>query len=907
KGSPVKKFFKRFLLWSGLLLGFVLLLLVLIAALFEQQIGEKVIQEVNKQLKTELKVEEVSLSLLSGFPKASVNLDKVLLEDALQGNLLEADRLALRFGLLSLFGSEIQLHEALIEDGALMIHISRKGLANYNIIKKSEEGVQKASVKEKELSLSLEKARLSNVELIYLDEQADFAFRAKVQEADLSGAFSGSAFRLSCFADMRSNFLDIDKYRYIVGKNLVLNAELDVDLEENRYTMKDVDLAIESDVFQVDGTIEAGKKATVLDLAVTAKDGSLESVIDLLPEEQLAYFSDFKSTGTFFFDASIKGKLSSRTTPKILVNFGLEDGRISSTRLDDPLKEVNFKASFTNGTQQSNLTSVFEIKDFKGYFNRELIESRLQISNFAAPKIAFTVDGVLPMGAVYGLFDHPAITDGSGEVEVKRFSLKGRLKDMQTPSRIGRVRSSGTLEFDDASLTINKEEMVVDKGEIVVKNNSLLVNDVKLEGAGSEINLNGKFLNLLPVLFADSLNSRKAELRFQASLDAPNVDFDRLIALTKIPIDEDLTPKGEVDSLKVAQTLQRERITNFLKGTFQAKIDAYNYRQIEGKDFSGSFEFDNNELSIKGRTQAMEGSFNVDGQAFFEDRPYLKAKLDCEDINVKEFFRQGENFGQEVVQHQHIDGTLKAQLAIDAFWDEEGYFKEDKLHILGDISIDDGELKNFKLLYDFSDYIKLKDLKHIKFVNMRNWMEIKKGKIYLPAMFLQSNALNLTLSGEHSFDNDINYNIKLNAGQVLWNKFKRYNPRLKPQASKKKGWFNIYYRVFGTVDKYQIKSDKRGVKRNFERSDRKKRSIQDQLVRVFGEKIDLSDEPSDWKDDIPEYGGEDPDDVEFLDDLDTGGEEDIDYLDEEVIISDPDEEVEAEDDVEYIDWGDDGY
>ena len=151
-------------------------------------------------------------------------------------------------------------------------------------------------------------------------------------------------------------------------------------------------------------------------------------------------------------------------------------------------------------------------------------------------------------------------------------------------------------------------------------------------------------------------------------------------------------------------------------------------------------------------------------------------------------------------------------------------------------------------------------------------------------MFTQTSALNLTISGEHSFDNKIDYNIKVNAAQVLFSKFKKYNPSLKPQEAKRRGWFNLHYHIYGTVDKYKIKNDKRGVNRRFEISDRRKKKIQDRLIAQFGNAIDTSEEPNDWKDEIPEFqGDENPDDIEYLD----GFETEIDTT-------------------EYIDWDDDG-
>jgi len=375
--------------------------------------------------------------------------------------------------------------------------------------------------------------------------------------------------------------------------------------------------------------------------------------------------------------------------------------------------------------------------------------------------------------------------------------------------------------------------MIVDRGSLVIKDNSLKVSKVKIEGAGSEIYLNGKFLDFLPVLFADEANSKDAELKFKASLDAPHLDIDRLIRMTESQDELDKVKKGfiDVDSIYQAHTLNRERITKFLKGTFQAKIDEFNYNYIKGTNFNGNLTFDNSELLVKGRTDAMDGTFGIDGKMFFKDKPYLQASLDIDDINVRTFFQQTENMGLEVLQYKNIKGRLTSKLAINAFWDKEGNFLDKKLNVLGDVNIKNGELIKLEMLYAFADYIKLRDLKHIKFTNLHNYFEVKKGKVYIPEMFIQSNALNLTISGIQSFQNRIDYNVKVNAGQVIGNLFKRHDTTRKPIEAKKKGWFNLYYHIYGTVDKYKTKRNKSKVKKNLKKSSRHRKEIQYKLKK----------------------------------------------------------------------------
>ncbi len=867
-----QRMFKKLVLWLIVLFGIVFLSSVIIAAFFEEEIGEKLVTEANKSLKSELIVKSFNLSLLSNFPNASGNLQGVVLKDTESGNLLEAKKVSFRFGLMSLFSSDIKVKSVVISDGALYLHKDRKGNVNYDILKK-EDNAEKASANEGDFGISLQEAKFNNVDLIYSDEKERQEIKLLLKNAVVSGQFSSKKFSLSSFAEIQSEFIDLQDGRYLAGKNLVYDAKIKVDLENKRYEFEDVDFGVESNVFKIDGTIHSKGKNTHYDLTLNGKEGNLESMIELLPDDYLSYFGDFQSKGTFRFTGSIKGLKNEKDNPEIIATFGLKNGKISGGKLDSAIKDVSFTARFSNGKEHNNRTSVFTISDFKGYFDRELIELQLKVNNFDDPKIDFSVDGAVPLASAYGLLNEPSITAGSGDIEFKNLFLKGRFKDMISMSRISRVESGGMIEFDDAELTINNESIVFDKGGLTLKNNSLLIKGIKIEGAGSELYLDGKFLNIIPVLFADSLNTKRAKLQFQATLDAPNIDFDRIIEMTKLQVSESQVEKSVYDSMMVAHSQKRERFTNFLKGTFQAKIDAYNYNLIEGADFSGSFVFDNNELQIKGNTHAMDGGFNIDGKAYFTGAPYVKAKVICQEIDVQEFFRQCENFGQDFLIYKNVNGELEAKLLVNAYWDEEGHYQNEKLRVYGGVSIKNGELIGFKMLYDLSDIIKIKDLSHIKFTNMHNWLEVRNERVYIPVMFIQSNATNLTLSGEHSFENDIDYNLKVNASQVFFAKFKKYNPNKEPQPAKKDGWFNLYYRIYGNTSNYNFEADKRIVKKRFLLSENRKKDIQKALKTEFGDAIIDTHEPNSWKDDNDPVDPQAPNDVEeeFLD-FEIGGE-----------------------------------
>jgi len=571
-----------------------------------------------------------------------------------------------------------------------------------------------------------------------------------------------------------------------------------------------------------------------------------------MPEEYLDYFSDFTSRGEFDFELWVKGNYSEKEKPGMEAKFGLKNGEIRSKKLHDPLRDVSFEAKFTNGQYRNNKTSVFEINEFKGLFARKPVTMDFMVFNFDEPQIDFKLNGTLPLETVHGLIDSPTITGGSGEIRVRDLKVDGKLADMQSMSGIKKVKATGSAIFEDASLIVKKNVISIEEGTVKLDGNTFILEKVELTGAESAVQLDGTFFNLLPVLFSDEKNTKKAELEFDAKLKAAKLDIGKIIALSEaeaIPKSYDNNNKRLAvnDSLQAKGVQQRERFTNLLKGKFEANIGKFIYDKIEGEDFLGRLEFDNNEMTIKGRTNAMEGILDLDGVMVFANKPYLKAKLICNKVNIKEFFRQSNNFGQEVLMDKNLDGKINSKMVIQAYFDQDNNFQYDKLRVLAGVGIEDGYLKDFKMLESFSDFVKIEDLRTIKFTELKNWFEIRNEKIFMPAMFIQSNALNMELSGEYTFANDLDYNIKVNAGQILINSFKKHNKKLKPQKAKKDGFFNLYYKVFGNVDNIDYEMNKREVKQDLARSEHRRREIRVALRKEFGN-LNLFEEPEDWQD-----------------------------------------------------------
>lgn len=808
-------------LWiSGLVLAFGFSFLVIIAAVMEEKVGVLLVKEVNRQLKTKLTVKDFNLSLISNFPNASADLDGVFLNDAFGKHLLKARQLSLRFSLFNLFKDNIAINKILIKDGVIVLQTDSRGRHNYEIVKPTDPKQPSAG-----LNLSIDKAQLVNMRIIYQDKIAKQEAAITLKNALATGNFTAKQFTVKSKADVQvAHYISAGK-KFLVNKPLSYEGTIAVDMSRNLYKFDKWAINAASIPLSLNGVVQIIPQGTSMNLNLQNQKGNLSNLLQLLPPQYAAYFKDFQSNGDFAFSTTIKGISNKTQTPEIQAIIRFKNGKIISPKVKEPFTNVAFDATFNNKKK------VLEVSNCSGIFAGSPVQARLKLVNFDDPSVDFAANGSLPLNLAFGLLDNKAITEGTGRVNCRNLKINGRVRDM---NNMKALRASGELTFENASLKV-KGEPVAANGTLTFDNNHLNLQQFRVKGLGTNAVLTGSFANWLPVLLSESTD--ETDLVFDARLDIDRLDAHRIVNLTK-PKPIPMVPQSyyyAAKGLPIPKYRKQYSILNKLSGHFVTTVKEFNYDKINGRNFKGDLDFIGNDIKLRGYANAMGGGWKLAGIMALDFRPKLTANLVTDKISVAEFFRQSQNFGQNVLTSKNLSGKLNSRMVINAYWDESLNFLMDKLHVLADINVTDGELVNFKMLESFSNYIKIQDLKHVRFTNLNNQFEVYKKTIHIPAMFVQSNALNLQIGGDHTFDNAFSYNLVVNAGQVLMNRFKLFNPRLDPQPDQRiSGWFNLYYNIGGNFENYKYKMDKSGVKEAFTTSEQQRQMIKQALDKSFG-------------------------------------------------------------------------
>ena len=152
-----------------------------------------------KILNADLSFDDISLSLISSFPKAEVSVEnlKITNRAPFEGETLAtAKSLSFEMGMMQLLnGTEdpLEINEIIADELLLVIKTNKTGAVNYDIVKESET-LLKHLQKQKVLAvlvLILITTNLNNSAFTYIDDTSNMAFYLTEINHNGTGIFSG--------------------------------------------------------------------------------------------------------------------------------------------------------------------------------------------------------------------------------------------------------------------------------------------------------------------------------------------------------------------------------------------------------------------------------------------------------------------------------------------------------------------------------------------------------------------------------------------------------------------------------------------------------------------------------------------------------------------------------------------
>jgi hypothetical protein len=139
-------------------------------------------------------------------------------------------------------------------------------------------------------------------------------------------------------------------------------------------------------------------------------------------------------------------------------------------------------------------------------------------------------------------------------------------------------------------------------------------------------------------------------------------------------------------------------------------------------------------------------------------------------LDITRLFYSFKNFGQDQITDGHLKGSISGFSVFSASFDSTFSIRKESILSESNIRIQNGELNGFSPLLALSRFVEVEELESITFETLENNILIRDSQVIIPSMEIHTNALNMSASGIHKFNNHYDYRLKLKLSDLLYRK-----------------------------------------------------------------------------------------------------------------------------------------
>lgn len=764
---------------------------------YQDEIIKLFVRELNKNLQAKVEVQKIDLSLFDKFPQVALSFQQLKIYGALpeqQQPLAYAEKLYLTFDFWNIFRAQYKINEVFLEKANVQVYVNEKGEENYQIFKKAE-GKGSAS---SQINFGLEEIHLDGVQVTYTDQKNKGVYDLYADKVKASLEIENNNLLIGLNGEVLSKFIQVDKFKYFTDKQLVVNSSLIYDLQKDNLTVRPSELQVKKSVFLVEGTFE-NHTSGIMNISIQGKNTDVQTLVSLLPTQYANELSIYRSKGKVYFDSQVKGATFKGAIPVLSVNFGCQNATLYQTNINKQITGAYLTGSFTNGSKRSRSTSVLKLNNIKGYLDNKPFQGNFIFTNFDDPYLKFDINGELDASSLFAFYPLPGLSSAAG-ILAADINFEGKLTDLRSRPVNRFVSTSGEIEVKNLQFALKNKPLHFKsvQGYFVFDKTDLQVKDLQGTVASSDFKLNGYFRNIMAYLFF-----RDQNLGIDAEFSSRLLDFDELLSA------DPMAAKGENTALlvnKAGDENYQFAISPRLYMNLSCAVDKVKFRRFKADDIRGNLIAKNQVASSENFQLAVaSGQIGLSGKvdARQPEKIGVACIADFQQLAIDSVFYIFENFDQDFILDRHLRGLLTAQVQTSMVFDSE--LKMDVPALTADITarVVNGGLINFEPMQKLSRFIKRQDLENMQFSEMENSIRIQNSTVFIPEMEIRSNVSNLSVKGTHTFDQIMDYKLKIPVYNFM-------GKRAREMANENSS--NLFVTVRGTADDYKIAYDNEAVK-----------------------------------------------------------------------------------------------
>lgn len=755
---------KRFLKITATVVAVVLVVAIVTPLLLRGKIGDIVKREANAMLAARLDFEKLDISLLRNFPNASLNLKGLTLvgTDRFEGDtIVAARRITVVVNLMSLVGDEgFEVRKIILASPALHAHKLADGAVNWDVMKPSEPADTTAAKKSAPSSfrLSVRDFRLTDAVIRYEDDSTGMELRTAPLSLRLSGDMSAESTQLDL--DLLAGGVDFTQggVPLLHDAELALDAEIDADLAEGRFTFSRNTLRLNAIEMRLDGWVQQVGDALAMDVSAGCSEVRFKDLLSLIPAFYKHEFRSLAASGELSMELWARGQMHGAQLPAFELKTEVHNGSFQYSSLPKAVTDINIAAKVSNAGGELDKTEV-EISEF----GLKMAGNSLSATGYATnlmsdPTFRATLSGRVDLGAIREVYPLEKGIDLAGRIAAS-MKLSGRMSDVES-GRYERISASGSLVVEQLGLHVQQlPEVFIRRAAATISPQAMTLGEFGVTVGGSDLSATGQLTGYLGYLM------RGEQLAGRLYVKSDLLDLNEIRAAVPADAEAESADAEKPAEEAAAAPAQAIVVPKNLNLSLNAELKKVLFEKMVITDIAG-------EMSVAGGTLSLDrlGLQLFDGKASASGRystaadpahPTLSLAASIAKASFPRTFEEIEAVRQLAPIFEKASGDYS--LSIDMRTTLDAAMSPDLMSLTaqGEISSENVSVEGVEVFDKLADLLKNDKLRRIEARDLKIRFSIKDGRVTTEPFDLKMGDVNVNMSGTTGLDRTIDYTAKV--------------------------------------------------------------------------------------------------------------------------------------------------
>jgi hypothetical protein len=564
----------------------------------------------------------------------------------------------------------------------------------------------------------------------------------------LTGDLSQDFSQLNILASTNMVNVVIDGIRFLKDASLKAKINVDADLKNSLYVLKENEISLNDLLLKVDGNIGMPNEEDInFDLKYGLARADFKSILSLIPAIYMKDFEGLKTNGKLQLTGYVKGTYNEKVMPDVGVKLLIQDAMFSYPGLPKSAKNIQVDMDgYYDGRQMDN--STLDVNKFHAELGGNPVDLTLNIKtpesdmmvngnlkcdlDLATLKDVIPLDSTTITGKIKAAIDVMGYMSYIEKEEYEKFKADGNLT---------------ITDFHYSSPDLPKELRIIESSLSF----SPKYTDVKSFNAvmgKSDFMLSGRVENYIPYLFRDE--TIKGDFIFTSGV----LDLNEFLAEPEgtIPKENDTVPMTVV---KVPGNIEFKMVS---------RIDKLYYDKLELDNTVGIIKIKDSRVILENlKTQTLDGSLQLNGEYNAKDiqNPEVDFGIQAVNIDIPLAFEALNMLRQFAPIAKKAQGKVSIGFTYSSFLDETMMPRLNSVTGKGNLVANTVGLKSSDMLRSVGNALNTKFFDNMTFNALAVKFEVRNGRVFIDPFETRVGKSSFLIAGDQGIDQTMNYGINM--------------------------------------------------------------------------------------------------------------------------------------------------